>query len=105
MLYLGILIRHVINYPYELSEMCEGVVSLPCIINYSHFPTSIATLYSATLIAFIVFGIISTLYEWVQFDLSKKEQDLYEADQVKFKYSRMLFNAWNWQMKTMPEAS
>lgn len=95
-LFSGLLIKHVFDYSYGYSSFCEGVVSVPCIINYSRFNTDIATLYSATLIAFIVFGIISTLYEWVQFDLTKKEQDLYEADKVKFKYSRMLLNSWNW---------
>ena len=59
-------------------------------------------MYSATLIAFIIFGIISTLYEWVQFDLQKKEQDLYEDTRKKF--SKMFFDCWNWQMENKHEA-
>jgi hypothetical protein len=76
--------------------MCAGVFDTPCFLFYSHFHSDIAILYTGTLIGFIIFGIISTLYEWVQFDLQKKEQDLYEDRRKKF--SKLFFDSWNWQM-------
>ena len=64
-LFAGLLITHVLKYDYNYTEFCSGVVSTPCIFFYSHFDSNRAILYSGTLIGLIIFGIISTLYEWV----------------------------------------
>ena len=38
------------------------------------------------------------MYEWVQFDLLKKENQLNEDKHIK--YSKMLLNPWDWTMDT-----
>jgi hypothetical protein len=54
----------------------------------------LALTYSITLALLVIIGIMLCLYEWVQFDLMKQKRELYEDRKIKF--SKLLFNAWNW---------
>ena len=45
--------------------------------------------------AFMVFGMIISVYKWVQFDLLVKKRELYEDK--KKKYSKIFFNIWDWK--------
>jgi hypothetical protein len=93
-LYMPLLIYHLVEYKYQYSAMCDASIPIPCLLYYSRFPSGIAFLYSLTLCLFMVIGSNLCLYEWVSFDLLKKERDLYEDKKVKF--AKMLFNSWDW---------
>jgi hypothetical protein len=68
---------------------------LPCILFYSRFDAYSDHLYAVSLIAFMVFGMIISVYKWVQFDLLRKKRELYEDK--KKKYSKIFFNIWDWK--------
>lgn len=94
LLYLGLLLKHIIGYDYDYNDICEGIIPLPCIVYYSRFALDRSFAYSCTLASFVIIGVILCLYEWQQFDLIKKERELYEDRKIKF--SKLFFNAWNW---------
>lgn len=93
-LYMPLLIYHLVEYMYDYKDICQASIPLPCIIYYSRFPEGIAFLYSLTMCLFMVIGCNLCLYEWVNFDLYKKERELYEDKKVKF--AKMIFNSWDW---------
>jgi len=83
LVYLYLLLRHILTYEESYTELCAGVFNMNCFLYYSRFESDEGFLYACTLLLFVVLGVGSSLYQWVQFDLSSREKALYEDHKIK----------------------
>lgn len=64
LIFLGLLIKHLVDYDYEISDLCEKTFYIPCFLYNSRFSTKTDFAYSLTLSIFVGVGIILCLYAY-----------------------------------------
>ena len=95
LIYAILLMMQFTTMNVEFKDTCTGFYNMPCFIYYSRFDDLTDNYYSSTLIAFVVLGLMITIYKWVSFGMLRKKMNLY-ADK-KHAYSCIMLNLWDFR--------